>query len=59
MLAYPFDFAKNPYFIEMVKYVANNNLAGYISLGYNKLRTTLLQKWSGHIDKLLGLKKKV
>ena len=50
----PFQLAKNPYFIEMIKYAANNNLAGYIPPGYNKLRTTLLQKERVHVDKLLG-----
>ncbi|XP_075665011.1 uncharacterized protein LOC142634598 [Castanea sativa] len=44
----PFHFAKNPYGIEMIKFACNNNLAGYIPPGYNKLRTTLL-----HIEKLL------
>ena len=38
----PFHFAKNPYWIEMIKFAVNNNLAGYIPPGYNKLRTTLL-----------------
>ena len=37
----------------MIKFVANNNLAGYIPPGYNKLRTTLLQKEKAHIEKLL------
>ncbi|XP_050241414.1 uncharacterized protein LOC126690352 [Quercus robur] len=49
----PFHFAKNPYWIEMIKFAANNNLVGYIPLGYNKLRTTLLQKERAHIEKLL------
>ncbi|XP_030940275.1 uncharacterized protein LOC115965242 [Quercus lobata] len=49
----PFHFAKNPYWIEMIKFVANNNLAGYVPLSYNKLRTTLLQKERTHIEKLL------
>jgi len=31
----------------MIKYAANNNLAGYAPLGYYKLRTTLLQKREG------------
>ncbi|KAL0005902.1 hypothetical protein SO802_013463 [Lithocarpus litseifolius] len=49
----PFNFAKNPYWIEMIKFAANNNLAGYVPPGYNKLRTTLLQKERSHIEKLL------
>ncbi|XP_030940040.1 uncharacterized protein LOC115964964 [Quercus lobata] len=49
----PFHFAKNPYWIEMIKFAANNNLAGYVPPGYNKLRTTLLQKEKAHIEKLL------
>ena len=49
----PFHFAKNSYWIEMIKFAANNNLANYIPPGYNKLRTTLLQKERAHIEKLL------
>ncbi|XP_030936441.1 uncharacterized protein LOC115961638 [Quercus lobata] len=36
-----------------VAFRSNNNLAGYIPPGYNKLRTTLLQKERAHIEKLL------
>ena len=50
-----FHFARNPYWIEMIKFAANNNLVGYIPPGYNKLRTTLLQKERAHIEKLLKL----
>ena len=49
----PFHFAKNPYWIEMIIFAANNNLAGYIPTDYNKLRITLLQKEMAHIEKLL------
>ena len=49
----PFHFAKNSYWIKMIKFAANNNLANYIPPGYNKLRTTLLQKERAHIEKLL------
>ncbi|XP_075640296.1 putative transcriptional regulator tpeD [Castanea sativa] len=49
----PFHFAKNPYWIEMIKFACNNNLTGYIPPGYNKLRTTLLHKEKVHIEKLL------
>ena len=37
----------------MVKYVANNNLAGYVPPGYNSLRTTLLQKERAHMEQLM------
>ena len=50
-----FRFAKNPYWIEMIKFAVNNNLVGYIPPGYNKLKTTLLQKERTHIEKLLKL----
>ena len=50
-----FHFAKNPYWIEMIKFAANNNLAGYIPPVYNKLRTIMLQKERAHIEKLLRL----
>ena len=49
----PFHFSKNPFWIEMIKFVTNNNIAGYIPPDYNKLRTTLLQKEMAHIEKLL------
>ena len=49
----PFHFAKNQYWIEMIKFAAKNNFMGYIPPGYNKLRTTLLQKERAHIEKLL------
>ena len=49
----PFHFAKNPYWIEMIKFAANNNLPGYVPLGYNKFKTTLLQKERARIEKLL------
>ncbi|KAL4614668.1 hypothetical protein ACB092_07G069900 [Castanea dentata] len=49
----PFHFAKNPYWIEMIKFACNNNLADYIPPSYNKLRTTLLHKEKVHIEKLL------
>ena len=29
----PFHLAKNPYFIEMIKYAANNSLVSYTPLG--------------------------
>jgi hypothetical protein len=48
-----FNFSRNPYWIEMVKYVANNNLAGYVPPGYNSLRTTLLQKERAHMEQLM------
>ena len=37
----------------MIKFAANNNLAGYIPPGYNKWRTILLQKEMAYIEKLL------
>ncbi|XP_075640207.1 uncharacterized protein LOC142611947 [Castanea sativa] len=50
----PFHFAKNPYWIEMIKFAANNNnLVGYVPPGYNKLRTNLLHKERAQIEKLL------
>ena len=49
----PFHFTKNPYWIEMIKFAANNNLVGYVPPGYNKLRTTLLHKERAHVEKLL------
>uniref|UniRef100_A0A2N9J571 DUF659 domain-containing protein n=1 Tax=Fagus sylvatica TaxID=28930 RepID=A0A2N9J571_FAGSY len=48
-----FNFSRNPYWIEMVKYAANNNLAGYVPPGYNSLRTTFLQKERAHMEQLM------
>lgn len=45
--------ARNPYFREAFKYVANQNLGGYVPPGYNALRTTLLQKEKAHVERML------
>ncbi|XP_026378526.1 uncharacterized protein LOC113272962 [Papaver somniferum] len=51
----PFNFAKNPHFIEVLRRATANSktLSGYIPPGYNQLRTTLLQEEKNHIGKLL------
>jgi hypothetical protein len=36
----PFHFARNPHYVNSYKYAANNMITGYVSLGYNALRTT-------------------
>ncbi|CAH9062954.1 unnamed protein product [Cuscuta europaea] len=45
----PFNFARNPYYISSYTFAANHNLGGYIPPGYNKLRTTLLQREKAHV----------
>uniref|UniRef100_A0A2N9ETS1 BED-type domain-containing protein n=1 Tax=Fagus sylvatica TaxID=28930 RepID=A0A2N9ETS1_FAGSY len=49
----PFHFAKNPHYVNSYKYAANNMITGYVPLGYNALRTTLLQKERVNVEKML------
>ncbi|XP_020975910.1 uncharacterized protein LOC110270819 [Arachis ipaensis] len=49
----PFHLAKNPYFVKVFSYAANNYIDGYIPPGYNKLRTTLLEKEKQHVERML------
>ncbi|XLU30029.1 hypothetical protein S245_066095, partial [Arachis hypogaea] len=49
----PFHLAKNPYFVKAFSYAANNYIDGYIPPGYNKLRTTLLEKEKQHVERML------
>ena len=49
----PFHPAKNPHFIKAFSYAANNYIGGYVPLGYNKLRTTLLEKEREHVERML------
>jgi hypothetical protein len=50
----PFNLARNPDFIAAIKFLANNDLGGYVSPGFNKLRTTLLQHEKTNIERLLA-----
>ena len=43
-----FHFARNPNYRSSYAYVANHNILSYVPLGYNALRTTLLQKERAH-----------
>ncbi|XP_050251460.1 uncharacterized protein LOC126698341 [Quercus robur] len=49
----PFNFAKNPYYRNSYAYAATHSIQGYVPLGYNALRTTLLQKERAHVERLL------
>ena len=49
----PFNFARNPYYSSSYAYVATHSIPGYLPLGYNTLRTTLLQKERAHVERLL------
>lgn len=49
----PFNFAKNPHFIKAFSLTANSNVSGYVPLGYNALRTKLLQNERANIQTLL------
>ena len=48
----PFHFARNPNYRSSYAYTATHNIMGYVSLGYNALRTTLLQKERAHVERL-------
>ena len=48
-----FNFARNPYYLSSYVYVVIHSIQGYVSLGYNTLRTTLLQREKAHVERLL------
>ena len=48
-----FNFLRNPYYHNSYAYATANSIQGYVPLGYNALRTTLLQKERAHVEKLL------
>nr|XP_023920608.1 uncharacterized protein LOC112032107 [Quercus suber] len=49
----PFNFARNPHYRSSYAYTATHNIPGYLPLGYNALRITLLQKERAHVERLL------
>jgi hypothetical protein len=49
----PFHFARNLHYVNSYKYTVNNMLVGYVPLGYNALRTTLLQKERANVERIL------
>ena len=49
----PFHFARNPNYRSSYAYTATHNIMGYVSLGYNALRTTLLHKKRANVERLL------
>ncbi|XP_075638406.1 uncharacterized protein LOC142610479 [Castanea sativa] len=49
----PFNFARNPYYRNSYAYATTHSIPGYVSPGYNALRTTLLQKERAHVKGLL------
>ena len=49
----PFHFARNPHYVNSYKYAANNMITSYVPLGYNTLRTILLQKERANVEKML------
>ena len=49
----PFNFAGNPYYRSSYSYAATYCIQGYVPLGYNGLRTTLLQRERTHVERLL------
>ncbi|XP_024014013.1 uncharacterized protein LOC112088091 [Eutrema salsugineum] len=49
----PFNLAKNPHYHRAFQFAAASKIDGYVPPGYNKLRTTLLQKEKENVEKLL------
>ncbi|KAJ7950877.1 DUF659 domain-containing protein [Quillaja saponaria] len=49
----PFHFARNPYYVKVFSYAANNSISGYVPPGYNSLRCNLLVQEKAHIERLL------
>ncbi|GJX03798.1 hAT dimerization domain, ribonuclease H-like domain protein [Tanacetum coccineum] len=49
----PFNLARNPHYLRALQFVAANKIDGYVPLGYNKLRTTLLQKEKDNVHRQL------
>ncbi|XP_052620999.1 uncharacterized protein LOC111909277 [Lactuca sativa] len=49
----PFNLARNPHYVRAFHFAANNKIDGYVPPGYNKLRTTLLQKEKDNVHKIL------
>ncbi|XP_010473954.1 PREDICTED: uncharacterized protein LOC104753391 [Camelina sativa] len=48
-----FNLARNPHYHRSYQFAAATNIDGYVPPGYNKLRTTLLQKERNHVESLL------
>ncbi|KAG2279757.1 hypothetical protein Bca52824_050977 [Brassica carinata] len=49
----PFNLARNPHYHRSYRFAAENKIDGYVPPGYNKLRTTLLQKERDNVERLL------
>ena len=48
-----FNLARNPHYHMYYQFAAENKIDGYVPPGYNKLRTTLLQKERNNVERLL------
>uniref|UniRef100_A0A803M195 DUF659 domain-containing protein n=2 Tax=Chenopodium quinoa TaxID=63459 RepID=A0A803M195_CHEQI len=49
----PFNLARNPYYVSSYTYAVKSNLSSYKPPRYTKLRTTLLNKETENVDRLL------
>ncbi|GKB33552.1 hAT dimerization domain, ribonuclease H-like domain protein [Tanacetum coccineum] len=49
----PFNLARNPHYLRAFPFAAANKIDGYVPPGYNKLRTTLLQKEKENVHRQL------
>ena len=49
----PFNLCRNPYYVSSYNYAATNNIPGYKPPGYNKMRTTLLEREKENVERLL------
>ncbi|WVZ53037.1 hypothetical protein U9M48_004028, partial [Paspalum notatum var. saurae] len=54
-----FNFARNPYFREVISFACSHDLNGYVGPGYNKYRESLLVQERRHIERLLESSKSV
>nr|GFB80478.1 hAT dimerization domain, ribonuclease H-like domain protein [Tanacetum cinerariifolium] len=49
----PFNLVRNPHYLRAFQFAAANKIDGYVPPGYNKLRTTLLQKETANVHRQL------
>nr|GEU50439.1 putative hAT dimerization domain, ribonuclease H-like domain protein [Tanacetum cinerariifolium] len=49
----PFNLARNPHYLRAFQFAAANKIDGYVPPGYNKLKTTLLQKEKYNVHRQL------
>ncbi|XP_020260793.1 uncharacterized protein LOC109837112 [Asparagus officinalis] len=48
-----FNLTRNSYYVKAFAYTASNPISGYKPLGYNSMRTTILQREKTHVERLM------